>query len=354
MRIERLFVMLVVLIAVLGSPAAHAAERRSLRVGTKEAPPFVVRGPDGTLDGPSIRLWRELAEDLGVAYTIEERELGGLLDGVRDGSLDVAIAAITVTSERETTMDFSHPFHTAGLAMATRRRERSLWLALADTVLSSDLLRLVAGIALLQLVVGASLWLVERHSNREQFPKDPRAGLWSGYWWAVVTMTTVGYGDKAPRTAAGRTIALMWMLCSVVMISTFTAVVTSRLTLRELETELHGPGDLDRVRVGVIVDSSSERWARASGLDFRRFADLDAALDGVAAEEIDVVVHDAPLLEQGVQARPADDVQVLPARFQRQDYAIALPEGSPLREQINRLLPEKVRGNPLGDPSIGP
>lgn len=44
----------------------------------------------------------------------------------------------------------------------------------------------------------------------------PIKGLGQAVWWAAVTMTTVGYGDKAPKTLGGRVVAVAWMLASIV------------------------------------------------------------------------------------------------------------------------------------------
>ncbi len=329
--------------AVQGTEPA-SVDVTPLRVGTKEAPPFVVRGADGALDGPSLELWRGLAEALGVTYTIEERDLAGLLDGVRDGSLDVAIAAITVTSEREATLDFSHPYHTSSLAIAARRRDSPLWAGVLGTLLSVELLQLIALLAAVQLVVGTLVWILERRANPRQFGDGGARGLLSGFWWSTVTMTTVGYGDKAPVTVGGRVVALCWMLCSVVILSTVTATIASQMTVGRLDAEIDGPSDLVRFRVAVVSGTTSERYVRGAGLDFREFVDLGEAMTAVVEGEVDVVVHDESLLEYELQGERSEVIELLPPRFQRQDYAIALPEGSTLREQINRSLPDRLAG----------
>jgi voltage-gated potassium channel len=46
-------------------------------------------------------------------------------------------------------------------------------------------------------------------------------------WWAMVTITTVGYGDKVPVTAGGRGVAVVFMVTGVVMFGLLTATITS-------------------------------------------------------------------------------------------------------------------------------
>jgi len=49
------------------------------------------------------------------------------------------------------------------------------------------------------------------------------------YWWAIVTVTTVGYGDVVPQSAGGRVVASLLMLTGLAMIPTLTSVVVSVL-----------------------------------------------------------------------------------------------------------------------------
>jgi voltage-gated potassium channel len=56
-------------------------------------------------------------------------------------------------------------------------------------------------------------------------------------WWAVVTVTTVGYGDVSPQTAEGRLIAVVLMFVGIGVISAFTATIASFFVEKEHEKE---------------------------------------------------------------------------------------------------------------------
>ena len=58
-------------------------------------------------------------------------------------------------------------------------------------------------------------------------PQTTRGGVTDGIWWAIVTASTVGYGDIAPSTSLGRLIAIVLMLAGVGLISTLGACITS-------------------------------------------------------------------------------------------------------------------------------
>lgn len=342
--------LLVPLIALLFT-VLHSfdSEAAPLRVGTKHAPPFAELGSDARWRGISIVLWEDLAGDLDVEYTYEERDLPGLLDGLEDGSLDLVAAALTVTAEREASFDFTAPFHTTGLAVVVREENTPVWLQAIRLLASTSFLMLIATVGFLQLAVGTVVWALERRANPDQFgQRSVWRGLAAGFWWSTVTMTTVGYGDKTPTTMAGRVVAQGWMLCSVVIVSVFTATVASNLTVEQLSSRVRSAADLRNVKVAVVEGSTSDLYAEAHDIDAIRLEGLKSALAALQTGDVDAVVHDAPLLSEALRSPATVRLELLDFRFRRQDYAFAVPTGSSLRESINRALSERLRGHDGG------
>lgn len=335
-----------VLVLALSSPLFGAdsagAPGRPLVIGTKHAPPFAIRSPDGTWSGLSIELWREIAEELQVPYELREADLEGLLAGLADGSFDVVAAALTVTSEREARIDFSHPFQSSGLGIAVAAGGGSGWVTVLRRVFSIELLQVVGALLLVLLAAGVLVWLFERRRNPEQFGGQGARGIGAAFWWSAVTMTTVGYGDKAPVTVGGRIVGVLWMFAGVILISSFTAAITSSLTVAQLEAPVQGPEDLPDARVGTVPGSTSAAYLQRRGIPGRPFPAVEQALAALAAGEVDAVVYDAPILLYLARHGREKGLRVLPETFERQDYALGLPSGSPFREPLNRALLSRI------------
>ena len=313
----------------------------TLVVGVKVAPPFVIEQADD-YNGLAIDVWRDIAAERGWKFQFKRYDLKGLLDAVESGQVDVGIGALTVTAEREQRMDFSHPITSSGIGVATQQQQSAGWVAVARSFFSIAFLKVVLALTLLLLAVGVLTWLFERKRNAEQFGGKPAHGIGSGFWWAAVTMTTVGYGDKAPVTLGGRIIGLLWMFAALIVASVFTASITSALTVGQLTSRIQGIDDLSGVRIDSVAGTTSAQWLSSANLEFRDRPDLDAALDALAAGKSDAVVYDAPLLRWTISQHYRNKLEVLPFTVERQDYAYALPSGSPLREPINASLLQRV------------
>jgi ABC-type amino acid transport substrate-binding protein len=162
--------------------------------------------------------------------------------------------------------------------------------------------------------------------------------MWSGFWFAAVSMTTVGYGDKAPRSVGGRLVTLVWMFASIILISFFTAAIATALTVQSLETRVRGPEDLARVRVASVAGTTSAAYLESRDVPFTSLPDAEAAVAELARGRADAVVYDRPILRWLVRKRGDSSLDVLHETFERQDYAFVLPPDSPIREDVNRAL----------------
>ena len=76
----------------------------------------------------------------------------------------------------------------------------------------------------LSIIFGILIWLIERKKNSEFSMTS--GGIFKGIWFGLVTMTTVGYGDIAPKSVFGKLVTMAWMITGV----TLTAVLTSTIT----------------------------------------------------------------------------------------------------------------------------
>ena len=94
----------------------------AMTIGTRQTPPFSYQDADGQWAGIAIELWDEVAARSGFGFRYVEPGLTEMLDAVVAGRVDGAVAALTMTSDREQILGFSHPFHTAGLAIAVPHR----------------------------------------------------------------------------------------------------------------------------------------------------------------------------------------------------------------------------------------
>lgn len=312
-----------------------------LVVGVKVAPPFVI-DDHGHYSGLAIDLWQQAAADHGWKYQYKAYDLEGLLDAVSSDQVDVGVGAITATAEREKRMDFSHVLTSSGLGVAVRSQQTAGWLAVVEALFSLAFLKVIVTLVVLLLIIGLLMWFFERRKNPEQFGGKHSQGIFSGFWWAMVTMTTVGYGDLAPRTIPGRLIGMVWMIAALIVVSFFTASITSALTVGQLTQRVSNVNDLASMNLTSLPNSTSAQWLAAKHFAYTKSDNVDDALAQLAAGKTDAVIYDKPLLRYEIQQRYRGKLTVLPLVLARQDYAFALPSHSSLREPIDSSLLRRI------------
>lgn len=313
-----------------------------LIVGTKIAEPFSIE-QNSEWSGISFELWKMIAKELGADYEVKKYDLDELLKAVSNSEVDVVVSPLTITAEREIQFDFTHSYYTTGLSVAVSKESNSSLVKTIFSLFTSKLVTIVLLIILVLFFVAFLVWLFEKDKNKTQFGDGAAKGLASSFWWAAVTMTTVGYGDKAPQTLGGRTIALIWMFAGLIMISGFTAAVASALTVDRLDVGINSVSDLHSVNVCTIKSSSSEEYLLESGIDYKTVKNINEGIDLVRNNKIDALIYDAPILKYHVKSKNiTNEIKVLPIILDPINYAFALPTNSQLTEKINQILLRKI------------
>ncbi|WP_204368509.1 transporter substrate-binding domain-containing protein [Neosynechococcus sphagnicola] len=108
------------LLLVVAEPSPAQTANPTLRVGTRVISPFVIQ-EKGQLTGFSMELWQGIAKEMGVqSDLIVKPTVKDLLTDVKSGKVNVGIAAISITAEREKELDFSLPMFQSGLEILIR------------------------------------------------------------------------------------------------------------------------------------------------------------------------------------------------------------------------------------------
>jgi len=312
---------------------------KKLIVGTMILPPFAMKKSSGEWEGLSIELLQAVAQDLGTDFELREySSIGQFKDAVANGELDL-IPAVSMTENLELILDFSNPYYRSGSAIVVKvGGEGHGWFRVAERLVSTNFLTVIGLLVLLWFIAGSLVWLFESRRNSEMFGDRIVKGLGHGIWWAVVTMTTVGYGDKAPKTFGGRVVAIIWMFTSIILISSFTAHITTSLTVGELKGKVRGFHDLPFVRVGALADSPVLEDLDEEGIAAIPFRSIQDGLQAVVENRINAFIFDEAIMKHLVKTEYPAQLRVLAETLNHYYIGMAVPPSSPLLERINRAL----------------
>ena len=152
-------------------------------------------------------------------------------------------------------------------------------------------------------------------------------------------MTTVGYGDKSPRTFGGRLIGLIWMFMAIIMISSLTAGIASSLTVQNMQDEINSIEDLGRFQVATVESSSSLELLDQYNVKSQKVLNAEEGMALLLSKRTDLFVYDQPILNYLIEQRELqDELEVLPKTLKKDYFSYSFPKGSPLVKEIDPLL----------------
>ena len=252
----------------------HSEIPRFFRIGTVPTTPWayyeldsrgmVMKDKDGRpkLQGYCVEMIEEMAKRMKFDYEIllptdNSEDYGGkqpdgtwsgVIGDLVKGEIDIAVAGMTMTSEREEVVDFVAPyFDQSGISIIIREpvRPRSLFKFM-------EVLRVEVWLAILAalVVTALMLWFLDRFSpysarnNKEAHPYPCRVfTLKESFWFALTSFTPQG-GGEAPKSLSGRVLVAAYWLFVVLMLATFTANLAAFLTVERMQTTVAGLEEL--------------------------------------------------------------------------------------------------------------
>lgn len=270
-----------------------------LRVGSAGSEPFVIEGNRGI----AIEVWDKVAESNKIDYEVIRHydNVDEAINAKKNGEIDVVVGPISITSQREKEAGpFSQPYFEADMAVMGHQND-TFW-SKVKPFFSSGFYYGLIGFLILLFGVGFVVWLVERRRNLDFDPGWK--GILEGAWFSIVTMTTVGYGDKAPRTHIGRALTAIWMLIGIILFSTFTAFLTNAL---DSKSDL---GNISNKKVAVVKGTTGVEFARHRGAKILIVASLDDAITALDNKKVERIVFDGPALQYQLKIKPNNQYSV--------------------------------------------
>jgi voltage-gated potassium channel len=201
-------------------------------VATLAMIPVLIIERDATSDGwqtfayaANWAIWVIFAAELAIVFWVAPRKRAAM----RAHWLDIAIVVVTV------------PLYGRLLAsLRLVRLARLMRLTRAVVVISRALQaeRRLTSYATFRFVALATVFLVViAGAVQAEVDQKDFTTFWDGVWWAMVTVTTVGYGDLYPHTVAGRIVGIVLMLTGIGFLAVLTATIASYFVKADRQDE---------------------------------------------------------------------------------------------------------------------
>ncbi len=256
---------------------------------------------------------------------------------VLDGQADVGGIPILQRANREREIDFSFSALNTGyrviLRTGTKRKTSVLEILTGFELLRTLLISIVIVFTMANLI-----WLAERNREGSDFDSTYLKGVYEAFWWATVTVTTVGYGDRTPHRPIGRLLAIVWMVLGLFLVSFFIASITSAMTVNAIESNITSINDLKQLKIATLTNSAFSAYLDDRAVAYKGFAvntEMYAALeDGT----VDAVFYDANSVDYYSKWEAQGKSYVVGPIIQPTEQSFFFTDGHPLLDEFNLAL----------------
>ena len=323
-----------------------------LRAAVLAFPPYAEQDANGEWTGESVELFRATARDIGCTTTFITMSSPEIVRAFEREEIDAVALPLSPNPLVRGVVTLTPSFETSTLRIAVYRDRLADDLTiLLESLFTPRQLRVYAIMTGLVVVFAVLIWLLERSKN-QHFRGKRHEGFGSGLWWSITTLSTVGYGDKVPVSAAGRLFAGTWMVLSLLLVAIFTATVTSSITAHDSSIEVEGVHDLSRARLGIVENGLASGYVNDHFLPHVSYPSLLLAIDELLAGRLDAVLADEHGLQRAMGPGNERRIVLLEQHVERMPVSFGLRKTLP-RDFIRRfdeVLIARLRSMPEPQP----
>ena len=320
---------------------------RVLRVGVLDGAQPCSDLESGQWQGLAVELWSRLASRERLPFILETRPTAAaLLQDVQAGSLDVGVGCLTITPERVNDVRFSLPFQEMGLGVMQRRNRLEAGEAVLRSLLSRDLLQLLAAYLASIAVVSVLLWQCEAHGSGEEKLRQGRRRAFAKVFQILAT----GPGTNTiASTTRGHGLVIVSYLIRIVTASLLVTTITVKVVREPVAgvADLRQLSDLEGQRVAARPGSVSQevlRQINASGpetpIRIVPLPQVSQAPTLLLEQRADAVLAEDQQLRWALHRSPRSSLQISLQGLQRESQAFALSPQLPeaIADRINKGL----------------
>ncbi len=284
---------LILLIIIIISAVSLKAEGEELSVGVTNSPPFIIIENE-EISGITIDLWNVISDSLNVNYHFVQTDYEKVVTNISEGEINISIAPMAINSSHADSTFYTQPFYITSMCVAVENHYESGFVTIVKNLFSLSFLKTIGLLLLINFSIGTLIWLAERKNN-PAFDNKVN-GIIDGFWWSWVTMTTVGYGDKSPQSKNGKILATIWMLVAILIISGFTATISSELTTKRLQNNVSNLHDLHKMKVGCLEGRNTSIYLDYKHIKYKKYLSFEEAFEALEKGEINALVDDGATL----------------------------------------------------------
>ncbi|CAL5197393.1 unnamed protein product [Lathyrus oleraceus] len=265
------------------------------------------------------------------------------------GVFDAAVGDITITTERTKMVDFTQPYTESGLVVvaSVKKTDSNAWAFLTPF---TPMMWTVT--AIFFLLVGAVVWILEHRLN-DDFRGPPKKQVATILWFTFSTMF-FAHRENTVSTL-GRFVLLIWLFVVLIINSSYTASLTSILTVQQLSSPIKGIESLVNMKepIGYLQGSFARSYLIDEiGIHESRLVPLKTPEETAKALEkgpqkggVAAYINERAYIELFLSSRC--DFTIVGQEFTKNGWGFAFPPDSPLAVDLSTAILELAENGDL-------